>query len=66
MYRHRVKDVYVLAAGVLSFIVMATVLLAKGLNMHDAGAFLLIGMVVIGLSAGGGYWLKQVATGDEA
>lgn len=66
MYRHRVKDVYVLAAGVLSFIVMATVLLAKGLNMRDAGAFLLIGMVVIGLSAGGGYWLKQVATGDEA
>lgn len=66
MYRHRVKDVYVLAAGVLSFIVMATVLLAKGLNMGNAGALLLIGMVVIGLSAGGGYWLKQVATGENA
>ena len=65
-YRHWVKDVYVLAGGVLSAIVMATTFLAKEMHMRDAGAFLFLGLLVIGMSAAGGYWLKQVATEEDA
>jgi uncharacterized membrane protein len=60
MYRHRVKDVYVLAGGVLSVIVVIACFLAKHMKMSDAGAFLFIGLVIIGLSAAGGWWLKNV------
>jgi hypothetical protein len=66
MYRHIAKDVYVFAGGVLSLIVMATVLMAKGMSHGSADASFLIGMAVIGMSAAGGYWLKQVATEEEA
>jgi len=65
-YRHWFKDVYVLAGGVLSTIVIATTLLGKQMAMQEAGAFLLLGMLVIGMSAAGGYWLKQVATEEDA
>jgi uncharacterized membrane protein len=65
-YRHWVKDVYVLAGGVLSVIVVATAFVAKQMAMREAGAFLFLGLVVIGMSAAGGYWLKQVATEEDA
>lgn len=65
-YRHWAKDVYVLAGGVLSAIVMITTLLVKHMHMSDAGAFLLIGLVIIGLSAAGGWWLRSVANEEEA
>ena len=65
-YRHWIKDVYVLAVGVLSVIVVITVALANGLGHADAGIFLFIGLLVIGLSAAGGYWLKKVATEEQA
>jgi hypothetical protein len=61
-YRHWIKDVYVLAGGVLSVIVVAATFLGKHMKFNDAGALLFIGLVVIGLSAAGGWWLKQVAT----
>lgn len=62
-YRHRQIDVFVLAGGVLSAIIVVTVFLSKHLLRHaDAGGFLFIGLVVIGLSAWGGLWLKAVAT----
>jgi uncharacterized membrane protein len=62
-YRRWLKDVYVLAGGVLSIIVVVTAFLAKHLlRGFDAGGFLLIGLVVIGLSAAGSYWLRAVAT----
>ena len=32
----------------------------------DAGALLFIGMLVIGMSAAGGFWLKRVATEEDA
>ena len=64
-YRHWVKDVYVLAGGVLSAIVITTTLILKQLKMADSGALLFIGMLVIGMSAAGGYWLKQVATEED-
>jgi uncharacterized membrane protein len=66
MYRHWLKDVFVLAGGVLSVVVMVTVLMAKGISRGSADAFLLIGMAVIGMSAAGGYWLKQVATEEDS
>lgn len=65
-YRHWLKDVYVLAGGVLSVIVMTTTFLAKQMAMREAGAFLFLGLLVIGMSAAGGYWLKQVATEEDA
>ena len=65
-YRHWVKDVYVLAGGVLSVIVMTATFLAKQMTMREAGSFLFLGLLVIGMSAAGGYWLKQVATEEDA
>lgn len=59
-YRHRVKDVFVLAGGVLSAIVIVATFLGHQMRMHDAGAFLFIGLVIIGMSAAGGWWLKNV------
>jgi uncharacterized membrane protein len=68
VYRRRLKDVYVLAGGVLSIIVVVTVFLSKHLlrASGDAGAFLMIGMIVIGLSAAGSYWLRSVATEEKS
>jgi len=40
VYRHWVKDVYVLAGGVLSAIVMTTTFLAKQMAMREAGYWL--------------------------
>jgi uncharacterized membrane protein len=65
-YRHWLRDVYVLAGGVLSAIVMVTTFLGKQMAMHDAGALLFLGLLVIGMSAAGGWWLKQVATEEAA
>lgn len=61
-YRHWRRDVFVLAGGVLSAILVVTVFLSNHMLGHDAaGSFLFIGLVVIGLSAVGGWWLKSVA-----
>lgn len=65
-YRHWVKDVYVLAGGMLSVIVMTATFVAKQMTMREAGSFLFLGLLVIGMSAMGGYWLKQVATEEDA
>lgn len=67
VYRHRLKDVYVLAGGVLSAVVVVASLLGRLMadSRAEAGVFLLIGLVVIGMSAAGGYWLKQVANEEE-
>lgn len=63
IYRHQIKDLYMLALGVLSIIVIITVFLSHNLMRHaDPGTFLFIGMTVLGLSAGGGWWLRSVAT----
>ena len=60
-YRVRLVDVFMLAGLVLSGIVTVTALLSRWLLDHsDAGGLLLIGMVIIGLSAAGGWWIRQV------
>lgn len=66
-YRHLRPDVFALAGGVLSLIIVTTAFLSKHLLRHsDAGGFLLIGVVVIMLSAVGGLWLKSVANEERA
>lgn len=66
VYRHWVKDLFVLAGGVLSVIVIVTTFIAKQTHMREAGTFLFLGLLVIGMSAAGGYWLKQMATEEDA
>lgn len=67
VYRHRIRDLYVLALGVLSLVIVVAVFLGDSLLKHgDAGAFLLIGLIVLGLSAAGGWWLRGVAREVEA
>ncbi|MGZ8227780.1 MAG: DUF2157 domain-containing protein [Methylococcaceae bacterium] len=66
VYRHVLRDVFVLAGGVLSAIIVITVLLSKLMLKHnDEGSFLFIGFVIIGLSAAGGFWLKQVVNEEQ-
>lgn len=67
VYRHTIKDLFVLAGGVLSVILVVATLLGKQLiEVGDAfAASLLIGVVVIALSAAGGMWLRRVAERDE-
>lgn len=68
VYRRRLKDVYVLAGGVLSAVIVVASLLVRALAevRFEAGALLLIGLVVIGLSAAGGFWLRNVANEEDA
>ncbi|MES2356370.1 MAG: DUF2157 domain-containing protein [Pseudomonadota bacterium] len=62
-YRFRVYDLYVLAGGVFSAIVVIAALLGRHLLPHaEAGGFLFIGLLVIGMSAAGARWLKNIAT----
>ena len=61
-YRRWQLDLFVLAGAVLSIIIVVTTLLSNQLlKQSDGASFLFIGLVVIGLSALGGYWLKAVA-----
>jgi len=67
IYRHRIRDLYVLALGVLSLVIVVAVFLGHHLlHRGDAGAFFFIGMAVLGLSAAGGWWLRHVAREVEA
>ncbi|HVK53622.1 MAG TPA: DUF2157 domain-containing protein [Burkholderiales bacterium] len=66
-YQFRMLDLYVLAAGILSLIVFIAAFLGRHLLSNGgASGFLFIGLVVIGLSAGGAMWLKKVATEANA
>ncbi len=61
VYRNRLTDLFMLAGGCLSLIVVVTSLLARALLDHaDAGGFLLIAFAVIGMSAAAAVWLKRV------
>lgn len=65
-YRHRVLDVFVLAGGMLSAVIITATFLGKHILRHnDAGGFLLIGLVIIAMSALGGFWLKSIATEER-
>lgn len=63
VYRRWSLDIFVLAGGVLSVIIVVTawlgdLLLSSG---ESAASLLIIGLLIIGLSAAGGFWLKTVA-----
>jgi len=62
-YRRRMRDLFVLSGWVLSLIIVAAALLARTLlqSQGGAGALLLIGLLVISLSAFGARWLKSLA-----
>jgi uncharacterized membrane protein len=64
-YRHRLRDLYVLAGGALSVIVVAAAFLGQHSPMHDAGSFLFIGLAVIAMSAAAGYWLRSVSAEED-
>jgi uncharacterized membrane protein len=66
VYRRRIRDLYLLATGALSVIVVAASFLAERLPMREAGEFLLVGLLVIALAAAAGYWLKRVAAEEES
>lgn len=68
VYRRRIKDVFVLAGGVLSVVAVVAAGLARLLvdSRAEAGGLFFIGLVVIGLSAAGGFWLKNVANEEDA
>jgi uncharacterized membrane protein len=60
VYRSRLFDLYVLAIAVFSTVVVATSWLAEWMLKRDNwGAFLFIGLVIIGLSAFGAWWLRN-------
>ncbi len=61
IYRRLIVDLFALAVGVFSVIVVVSSWLAHHLGSRDAGGFLLISLVVIGLAAGGALWLRRTA-----
>lgn len=67
VYRKYLKDLFVLAASVLSLIVSANALVGRMVLHHsEAGGFLLVGLLIIASSAWGGIWLKKVAKEMQA
>lgn len=60
-YRVRTVDLFMLAGMVLTVVVVVSCALGRqALEQGGAGAFLLIGLTLIGTAAAGGYWLRQV------
>lgn len=64
-YRRFFLDLFLLAGGVLSIVIIVAALLGKAMEHdHGGGSFLFIGLVVVGLSSLGGIWLKNIAQED--
>jgi len=60
-YRKQRPDLFMLAGGCLSFSVITVSFISKHiLKNTDAGAFLLIGFIIIGLGAVSAVWLKNL------
>lgn len=64
-YRHVRPDLFILAGGLLSLIVTVAAILSRFL-LDDGSGFLLIGLAVIGMSAGGAIWLNKLARAPAA
>jgi uncharacterized membrane protein len=65
-YRHLIFDLFLLAGGVLSVVIVVAAILSRAMLVSAGwdGAYLLIGLVVIGLSSLGGLWLKIIGQGE--
>lgn len=61
MYRVRTIDLFVLAAAVLSAIVVIVSCLVRAGTLHGPFEFLAIGLVIAALAAAGARWLRSVA-----
>lgn len=60
-YRHLKHDLFMLAGLCLSGIVVLVVFLGRHMLQHfDAGAFLLLALIVIGLGTGSAIWLRNI------
>ncbi len=61
-YRRIKCDIFILAQNILSFIIITATFLVMKLEVFDDNFSLLflIGIIVIGLSAAGGWWLKKI------
>lgn len=66
VYRRWRRDVFSLAVGVSSVIAVVTSFLLWRMRLAEAGSFLLVALVVIGLSAVGARWLRAVAAEAES
>ncbi len=62
-YRHFILDLFLLAGGILSIVIVVASILSRAMLDSGSwgGAYLLIGLTVIGISALGGLWLKNIA-----
>jgi len=61
-YRRFFLDLFLLAGGVLSIVIIVASLLSKAMeHARGGGSFLFIGFVVVGLSSLGGIWLKNIS-----
>jgi uncharacterized membrane protein len=65
-YRHVRPDLFMLAGGALSLIAAVAAFLSRHFMDAGSGAFLLIGLVVIAMSAGSAIWLKSAAREQTA
>jgi len=67
VYRHRLRDLFMLAVGVLSGIIVITAVTTRAIAASfDAGGLLLVAILVIGLSAVGGRWLRRLAAEEPS
>ena len=64
VYHRPIRDLFVLALGMLSVVGVTAVFLVKHLSF-EASTFLLVGLVVIAMSAAGAWWLKALAMEGE-
>lgn len=62
VYRRWRPDLFVLAGGVSSVVIVAATFLLEHMGLDDYGGFLVVALAVIGLSAAGARWLHAVAT----
>lgn len=61
VYRMKKPDLFMLAGGCLSGIVVVISFLARHMLDHlDAGSFLLLAMLIVGLGTGAAIWLRNV------
>jgi uncharacterized membrane protein len=60
-YRHKTRDLYILTGAVLSLIVIISTAVGRYLLADfNVGTLFLMTLLVLGLSAAGGWWLRQV------
>ena len=65
VYRAWRRDLFVLAVGVSSAIAVIVTFVGRHLVGHEAGGFLVVALVVIGLSAVGTKWLRAMAAEED-